>query len=147
MPSHAHETVPGERSTVGSREQPWSRVASTDQRDTTGPAERRRACAALVQAYGGNTHQLLIDVADLLEASVAYVDRPTIEAHLEREMSDADWSSVAAQLTAMAFDEHIGDAGTTRTDWIDDVLLRAGVPAWGRSDSRPSRSPGHRTRP
>ena len=147
MPSHALETVPGERSTVGSREQPWSRVASTDQRDSTGPAERRRACAALVQAYGGNTHQLLTDIANVLEASVAYVDRPTVEAHLERQLSDADWAGFAAQLTAMAFDEHIGDAGTTRTDWIDDVLLRAGVRVCGHSDSRTPRSLGRLSRP
>lgn len=147
MLTHVPGTVPGEMSTVGSRDQPWSRVASTDHRNTTGAAERRRACAALVQTYGGDTHQLLTDVANLLEASVAYVDRPTVEAHLERQMSDADWSSVAAQLTAMAFDEHIGDAGSTRTDWIDAVLLRAGVPVYSRSDSRPSRSPGHRIRP
>jgi hypothetical protein len=28
----------------------------------------------------------------------------------------------------MAFDEQVGEAGTFRTDWIDDVLFRAGVP-------------------
>jgi hypothetical protein len=44
----------------------------------------------------------------------------------------------------MAFDEHIGDAGTLRTDWIEDRLHRAGVPgrtlrATGRSG--PSRQP------
>ena len=110
-----------------------------------GQAVRPWALQALVAAYGGNTHRLLTDLADQLQASVAYVDRPTVEAHLERPLSDDDWSAVAAQFTAMAFDEHIGDAGTVRTDWIDDRLHRAGVPgrtlrATGRSGpSRQSR--------
>ena len=83
---------------------------------------------ALVAAYGGDTHRLLTDLADLVEASVAYVDRPAVEAHLERPLSDDDWSAVAAQFTAMAFDEHVGDAGTVRTDWIEDRPHRARVP-------------------
>jgi hypothetical protein len=91
-------------------------------------AVRPWALQVLVAAYGGDTHRLLTDLGDLLEASVAYVDRPTVEAHLERALSDGDWSAVAAQFTAMAFDEHIGDAGTVRTDWIEATLRRAGVP-------------------
>jgi hypothetical protein len=103
-----------------------------------GQAVRPWALEALVAAYGGDTHRLLTDLADLLEASVAYVDRPTVEAHLERSLSDGDWSAVAASFTAMAFDEHVGDAGTVRTDWIEDLLLRAGVP--GRTPAAPPRS-------
>src|SRR4051794_11940273 len=93
-----------------------------------GQVVRSWAVEALVAAYGGNAHRLLTDLADALEASVAYVDRPTVEAHLERPLSDDEWSAVAAQFTAMAFDEHVGDAGTVRTDWIEDRLHRAGVP-------------------
>jgi hypothetical protein len=109
-----------------------------------GQAVRPWALQALVAAYGGDTYRLLTDLADLVEASVAYVDRPTVEAHLERPLSDDEWSAVAAQFTAMAFDEHVGDAGTVRTDWIEDRLHRAGVPgrtprATGRSG--PSRQP------
>ncbi len=96
-----------------------------------GQTLRPWALQALVAAYGGDTYRLLTDLADLVEASVAYVDRPTVEAHLERPLSDEDWSTVAAQFSAMAFDEHVGDAGTVRTDWIEDRLHRAGVP--GRS--------------
>jgi hypothetical protein len=112
-----------------------------------GQAVRPWALQALIAAYGGDTYRLLTDLADLIEASVAYVDRPTVEAHLERPLSDDEWSAVAAQFTAMAFDEHVGDAGTVRTDWIDDRLHRAGVPgrtlrATGRSG--PSRQPRHR---
>ncbi|WP_138759340.1 hypothetical protein [Modestobacter altitudinis] len=99
---------------------------------------------ALVAAYGGDAHQLLTDLADHLCASVAYVDRPTIEAHLERPLSDAEWSASASQITAMAFDEHIGDAGTIRTDWIEDVLLQAGVPGRPRTASSPSTPPRRR---
>lgn len=91
-------------------------------------AVRPWALQVLVAAYGGDTYRLLTDLADLLEASVAYVDRPTVEAHLERPLSDGEWSTVAAQFSAMSFDEHVGDAGTVRTDWIEDRLHRAGVP-------------------
>jgi hypothetical protein len=100
-------------------------------------AVRPWALEVLVAAYGGDTHRLLTDLGDLLEASVAYVDRPTVEAHLERPLSDGDWSAVAASFTAMAFDEHVGDAGTVRTDWIEDRLHRAGVP--GRTPPAPPR--------
>ncbi len=93
-----------------------------------GQVVRSWALEALVAAYGGNTHRLLTELANALEASVAYVDRPTVEAHLERPLSDDEWSAVAAQFTAMAFDEHVGDAGTLRTDWIEDRLHCAGVP-------------------
>ncbi|MCU1667898.1 MAG: hypothetical protein JWP40_825 [Blastococcus sp.] len=95
------------------------------------------ALQVLVAAYGGDTYLLLTDLADLLEASVAYVDRPTVEAHLERPLSDGEWSAVAASFTAMAFDEHVGDGGTVRTDWIEDRLHRAGVP--GRTPPAPPR--------
>ena len=102
------------------------------------------ALEALVTAYGGDAYRLLTDLGDLLEVSVAYVDRPTVEAHLERSLSDDEWSAVAAEFTAMAFDEHIGDAGSVRTDWIEDRLHRAGV--LGRDlratrRSEPSRQP------
>ncbi len=112
-----------------------------------GQVVRSWAIEALVTAYGGNTHRLLTDLANAVGASVAYVDRPTIEAHLDRSLSDDEWSAVAAQFTAMAFDEHVGEAGTLRTDWIEDRLHRAGVP--GRTlrttdRSGPSRQPRRR---
>ena len=122
-------------------------TGGSDDIASIGQAVRPWALQALIAAYRGDTHRLLTDLADQLEASVAYVDRPTVEAHLERPLSDDDWSAVATQFTAMAFDEHVGDAGTVRTDWIDDRLHGAGVPgrafrAPGRSG--PSRPPGHR---
>lgn len=99
---------------------------------------RRRELQALVDTYAGNTHRLLTDLADVLAASIAYVDRPTVEAHLERALSDREWAAAAAQLTAMAFDDHVGDAGTLRTDWIEDVLAKAGVPGRGHTaDGQP----------
>jgi hypothetical protein len=111
-------------------------TGGSDDIASIGQAVRPWAVQALIAAYGGDTHRLLTDLANLLEASVAYVDRPTVEAHLERPLSDDEWSAVAAQFTAMAFDEHVGDAGTVRTDWIDDRLHRAGVPG------RPLRATG-----
>ena len=112
-----------------------------------GQVVRSWAVEALVAAYAGDAHRLLTELADALGASVAYVDRPTVEAHLERPLSDREWSAVAAQFTAMAFDEHVGGAGTLRTDWIEDTLHRAGVP--GRTlrttgGSGPSRQPRRR---
>jgi len=100
------------------------------------------ALEAVVTAYGGDAYRLLTELADLLDASVAYVDRSTVEAHLDRSLSNDEWSAVAAQFTAMAFDEYVGDAGTVRTDWIEDRLDRAGVlgrnlRATGRSEPSP----------
>ena len=122
-------------------------TGGSDDIASIGQAVRPWALQALVAAYGGDTHRLLTDLADFIEASVAYVDRPTVEAHLERQLTDDEWSAVAAQFTAMAFDEHVGDAGTVRTDWIEDRLHRARVP--GRSlrttgRSGPSRQPRQR---
>jgi hypothetical protein len=34
----------------------------------------------------------------------------------------------------MAFDDHVGDAGSLRTDWIEVVLAKAGVPGRGHID-------------
>ena len=93
----------------------------------------RRVLQDWVDCYGGDTHRLLTDLADVLGASIAYVDRPTVEAHLERPLSDREWADTAQQFTAMAFDDHVGDAGSLRTDWIEDVLARAGVPGRGHT--------------
>ena len=109
-----------------------------------GQVVRSWAVEALVAAYRGDTHRLLTELADALGASVAYVDRLTLAAHLERPLSDDEWSAVAAQFTAMAFDEHVGDAGTLRTDWVEDRLHRAGVPGHTlrtTDGSGPSRQP------
>ncbi|NEK84753.1 hypothetical protein GCU60_03100 [Blastococcus saxobsidens] len=100
------------------------------------PAAHRGALQDLVDRYGGHTHRLLTDLADVLYASIAYVDRPTVEAHLERPLSDREWADTAQQFTAMAFDDHVGDAGSLRTEWIAGVLARAGVPSRGLIDVR-----------
>lgn len=90
--------------------------------------DRQAALDAIADAYAGNAYQLLRDLADALGASVAYVDRPTIEAHLERRLSDAEWAATVEQFTAMDFDDAVGDQGTFRTEWIETILERAGVP-------------------
>jgi hypothetical protein len=112
-----------------------------------GEAVRTWALEALVAAYGGDIYRLLTDLADRLEASIAYVDRATVEAHLEGPMSDGEWSAVAAQFNAMAFDEHVGDAGTVRTDWIEDRLHGAGVPGRTAPTTRRSGPPRQPVRP
>ena len=99
---------------------------------------RQIACRGFLQgfvdSYGGDTQRLLTDLADVVGASMAYVDRLTVEAHLERPLSDREWAVAAQQFTAMGFDDRIGDAGSLRTDWIEEVLARAGVPGRGHID-------------
>ena len=98
----------------------------------------------LVDSYGGDTHWLLTDLADVIGASIAYVDRLTVEAHLERPLSDREWAAASQQFTAMAFDDQVGEAGSLRTDWIEDVLARAGVPGRGHTDQPVAGSPSGR---
>jgi hypothetical protein len=117
----------------------------TSQGDGVAPIRetvRSWALEALIATYGGDTYRLLADLADRVEATLAYVDRSTVEAHLERPLSAGEWSAVADQFTALAFDEHVGDAGTLRTDWIDDTLRRAGIPGHTAQRSDASRRPG-----
>jgi hypothetical protein len=94
-------------------------------------ARQGRTIVELVAAYDGNTYRLLRDLGDYLAASLAYVDRPTVEAHLERALSDAEWAATNDQFTALDFDEHVGDHGSFRIDWIESVLEKAGVPGYG----------------
>lgn len=100
--------------------------------ESPGPARpmqpaRRAALQAVITAYNRNAYQLLRDLADALEASLAYVDRATVEAHLERVLDDSEWSAARDRFTAMDFDDHVGDHGTFRTEWIEGVLADAGV--------------------
>lgn len=101
-------------------------------------ARQGRALVDLVNAYDGNTYRLLRDLGDHLGASLAYVDRATIDAHLERTLSDAEWAATSDQFTAMDLDDVVGDEGRFRTDWIETVLDKAGVPGYGyTTDGRP----------
>lgn len=110
-------------------------IATQTDRSTdhaTPPSPRRRSALQIVtDAYRGHPHTLLHDVADRLGASLAYVDRATIEAHLQRPLTEAEWAAARAQYRAMDFDAHVGDAGTLRTDWIQNILDRAGIPRGG----------------
>lgn len=97
---------------------------------------RRSAVRTVIAAYASSVYRLLADLGDQLGLSLAYVDRPTIQAHLERELTAAEWQRVNTTFTAMDFDEHVGDAGRCRTDWIDAVLAAAGI------DARYAQRPG-----
>lgn len=128
----AHGLVTARQRPLVNRVCPWARCRLSHRADRS----QSPAChplQALVTAYGRNIHRLLADLARTLGASVAYVDRPTVEAHLERTLSEQEWTAVPRQLSAMAFDEHVGEAGSFRTDWIEAVLASAGVP--GRRDT------------
>jgi hypothetical protein len=100
-------------------------------RRTVQIARQCRALVELVDAYQGSTYRLLRDLGDHLGLSLAYVDRATVEAHVERTLSDGEWLATAGQFTALDFDEHVGDHGSFRTDWIETVLDKAGVPGYG----------------
>lgn len=104
------------------------------------PDARGRAIGDVIAAYDGNTYRLLTDLADRLQLTLAYIDRDTVEAHLERVLSDAEWAAANDQFTALDFDEHVGDHGSFRTDWIETVLDKAGVPGYGyTADGTPDR--------
>ena len=98
---------------------------------TAVPDPRARAIADLFAAYDGSTYRLLNALADRLQLSLAYIDRETVEAHLERALTDDEWAAANDQFTALDFDEYVGDYGTFRTDWIETVLDKAGVPGHG----------------
>lgn len=108
-------------------------------RRTAQLASRASALVELVDAYNGSSYRLLRDLGDLLGLSLAYVDRDTVEAHVERTLSETEWAAVAGQFTALDLDEHVGDFGTFRTDWIETVLDKAGVPGYGyTADAQPA---------
>lgn len=94
-------------------------------------ARRASALVELVDAYDGSTYRLLRDLGDHLGLSLAYVDRDTVDAHVERTLSDAEWAAITGQFTALDLDDHVGDHGSFRTDWIETVLDQAGVPGYG----------------
>lgn len=103
-------------------------------------ARRGHALLELVNAYDANVYCLLRDLADHLDLSLAYVDRTTIDAHLDRRLSDAEWALVSGQFAALDFDDHIGEQGRFRTAWIETILARAGVPGSGyTADGEPAR--------
>jgi hypothetical protein len=95
---------------------------------------------------GSGTYRRPDDRAAQLGASAAYVNRATIEAQLERPLHAGEWTAIDPELRPMACDERVSDAGTRRTDWIEDVLARASEP--GRCQlSTPGSCPGDRSRP
>ncbi|MDT0262296.1 hypothetical protein [Jatrophihabitans lederbergiae] len=92
---------------------------------------RSHTLAELTRAYDGNVYRLLRDLGDHLDLSLAYIDRATINAHVERSLTDAEWQAIHGHFTAMDFDDHVGEQGTFRTEWIESVLDKAGVPGYG----------------
>lgn len=94
-------------------------------------ARRARALVELVDAYDASTYRLLRGLGDHLGLSLAYVDRDTVDAHVERTLSETEWAAITGQFTALDLDDHVGDYGTFRTDWIETVLDKAGVPGYG----------------
>ena len=93
-------------------------------------ARRGRTLLELVDAYDGNVYRLLRDLGDHLNLSLAYVDRATVEAHVERTLTSTEWAVVSSQFTALDLDDYVGEQGTWRTAWVEGVLDKAGVPGY-----------------
>jgi len=88
-------------------------------------AARQAALAAALAAYDSRSLQLLTDVADRIGISFAYVDRITIEAYLERRLTNDEWDSVNTSFGALDLDDHLPLHDVA--DWIDAVVVRAEV--------------------
>jgi hypothetical protein len=117
---------------VGAEDRSWTvRQPPLAPTPTAVTDPRARALAELLGAYGSNTYRLLAALADQLLLSLAYVDRETVQAHVECALSDAEWAAANDQFSGLEFDEHVGDHGTFRTDWIETVRDKAGVPGYG----------------
>ena len=103
-------------------------------RRATQTARQYRALVDLVDAYqvygAASTYRLLRDLGDHLGTSLAYIDRDTVEAHLERTLSEIEWAATNDQFTALDFDDHVGDHGSFRTDWIENLPKKAGGPGY-----------------
>lgn len=90
--------------------------------------QRGAALPAVATAYHGNTYRPLREFGDQRSASIAYVDRNTIAAHLERPLPTTEWATGNDQFGAPAFDDHVDEPARFRTDWIATLLTRTGVP-------------------
>ena len=95
-------------------------MSTATYRDT----DRRAMVRALVRLYDSSAYRLLTDLADELGISVAYVDRLTVQAHLECDLTDDRWAQINASFAALEFDTWVGDSGDCRTAWINAVLDR-----------------------
>jgi hypothetical protein len=126
---------------AGAEDRSWTvRQPLADPTPTAVPDPRARAITDVIVACAGSTYRLLTALADRLQLSLAYIDRETVEAHLERALSDSEWAATNDQFTALDFDEHVDDHGTFRTAWIETVLDKAGVPGYGyTADGTPDR--------
>jgi hypothetical protein len=119
---------------AGAEDRSWAvRQPLSAPNPTTIPDPRARAIADVIAAHDGSTYRLLTALADRLQLSLAYIDRETVEAHLERALSNVEWAATNDQFTALDFDEHVGNHGTFRTEWIETVLDKAGLPGYGHT--------------
>jgi hypothetical protein len=103
---------------------------------------RQGALTDALAAYGTSTDQILTAVADQLGLSLAYIDRHTVEAHVDRRLSDAEWTAVTREFSGLSFDEHM--AAQSRADWIDAALFRADVAGPGDTHLQPAAHPHRR---
>lgn len=90
--------------------------------------------------------QALLDLAHAADIAVAYIDRAVIEAHLDRVLTEEQWQHVASLLDD--YDEHVSSWPDVNSDFINDVLRRAGVDVEtgsGSAGEDPQPAPGQAT--
>jgi hypothetical protein len=108
-------------------------------RRTVQIAHQCRALVELVDAYShygkGNTYRLLRDVGDHLNRSIAYVDRATIEAHLERNLSVGEWAATSSSSTPWISTTTSATPAPSARTGSRLRLVKARVPGYGYTAS------------
>jgi hypothetical protein len=102
---------------------------------------RANACATVdgLADCAGKPHRALRDLARCLNLSLTHVVRAAIECCLERPLNPTERAR-AHPAGRWGLEEHIGDAGTLRTDWIADLLAAADIDP-GMVDPAPRHRP------
>lgn len=88
---------------------------------------RAQALADFVHdVYLGDVSAALIDLAPL-GLAVAYIDRETVELHLERPLPNEEWERVREHLAGTDYDEVVCESGDLQNDFIDKAVTAAGL--------------------
>ncbi|MFJ5120890.1 hypothetical protein [Kitasatospora sp. NPDC088548] len=98
-------------------------------RDRDRHPHRAQALADFVRdVYLGDVSAALIDLAPL-GLAVAYIDRETVELHLERTLTDEEWERVREHLAGTDYDEVVCETADLQSDFIDKAVAAAGLTA------------------
>ncbi|MER5638258.1 hypothetical protein ABT095_15015 [Kitasatospora sp. NPDC002227] len=96
-------------------------------RDRDRHPHRAQALADFVRdVYLGDVSAVLIDLAPL-SLAVAYIDRETVELHLERPLPDEEWERVREHLAGTDYDEVVSETADLQDAFIDKAVAAAGL--------------------